>query len=322
MKIAIMGAGGVGGYYGARLALAGHDVSFFARGAHAEAMLRSGLQVRSELGDVCLCPVTVVTDAHQIGPVDLIIVAVKLWDTEVAARAVLPMIGAETSVLSLQNGVQKDEMIASVVGGQHVLGGVTYILANKAEPGVIVHSGKLQRIVVGELSGGESTRVDVVVKALAAGGIEAEASSDIRRDTWEKFVFLAAGSAVTAVTRQTIGAVRANPATRGLLRDAMLEVVALARAEGVAIANDFVEGRLRFVDTLPEGGRASMAQDLLRGARLELDWLSGAVVQRGERVGLPTPVHRTLYAALALFGEGAPRIADENEPKRRQPRRS
>ncbi len=317
MKIAMMGAGGVGGYYGARLARAGHDVSFVARGAHAEAMLRSGLHVRSELGDVCLCPATVVTDAQQVGPVDLIVVAVKLWDTEVAARAVLPMIGAATSVVSLQNGVEKDEMIASVVGREHVLGGVTYILADKTEPGVIVHSGRLQRIVVGELNGGESTRVDVVVKALTASGIEAAVSPDIRRETWEKFVFLAASSAVTAVTRQTIGAVRANPATRALLRDAMHEAVALARAEGVAIANDFVEGRLRFLDTLPTGGRTSMAQDLLRGARLELDWLSGAVVRRGERVGLPTPVHRTLYAALAVFAEGAPCIADGNESARR-----
>lgn len=309
MKIAMMGAGAVGGYFGARLAQAGHDVRFVARGAHAEAMRRSGLQVRSKLGHISLCPAPVFTDAQQVGPVDAVIVAVKLWDTEVAARVVLPMIGAATSVVSLQNGVEKDEIIASIVGAEHVLGGVTYILANRTEPGVLVHSGRLQRILVGELGGGESTRVSELVEALAAGGIEAAASPNIRRETWQKFVFLAAISAVTAVTHQTIGAVRANPATRALLRDAMREVLALARAEGVGIAPDFVDERLRFVDTLPAGGRASMAEDLLRGARLELEWLSGAVVRRGERIGLPTPVHRTLYAALALHAAGTPSVA-------------
>ena len=314
VKIAMMGAGAVGGYYGARLAQAGHDVSFVARGAHAEAMLQRGLRVESELGDVDLHSAHVVTNASRIGPVDLVVVAVKLWDTESAARAILPWMGAGTVVVSLQNGVDKDDVIAGIVGREHVLGGVTYILVHRTEPGVIVHSGRLQRILVGELDGGRSARADGVVEAFAAGGADAAASHDIRRDTWEKFAFLAANSAVTAVTRETIGVLRAHPATRALLRDAMLEVAALARAEGIAIADDFVDGRMRFIDTLPPDGRASMAQDLLRGARLELDWLSGAVVRRAERAGIPAPVHAVLYAALAPFAAGAPHESSEHRP--------
>ena len=307
----MMGAGAVGGYFGARLARAGHDVTFVARGAHAEAMRRSGLRVKSELGDVDLHPVNVVTDLRQVGSVDLIVVAVKLWDTEVAARAILPVIGAATAVVSLQNGIDKDEVIAGIVGREHVLGGVTYILARLIEPGVIVHSGTPHRILIGELDGGRSARVDTIVAALTRGGIDATASPDIRRDTWEKFAFLATNSAVTAVTRETIGALREHPVTRALLRDAMQEVVALARAEGIPIADDFVDERMLFIDTLPASGRASMAQDLLRGARLELDWLSGTVVRRAERLGVPVPVHRTLYAALVLLAAGTARESTE-----------
>lgn len=302
----MLGAGGVGGYFGARLALAGHDVRFVARGAHAAAMRADGLRVRSEWGDAHLRPAAVFTDTREAGVVDLVVVAVKLWDTEAAARAILPMLGPATAVLSLQNGVDKDEAIAVVVGAERVLGGVTYVLANLAAPGLIVQTGKQQRVVVGELYGGTSARVEAVVAAFAEGGIEAAASADIRRATWEKFAFLAANSALTAVTRATIGAVRSHPATRALLRAAMQEAVELARREGAAIADDFVDERLRFVDTLPANGRASMAQDLLRGGRLELEWLSGALVRRAERLGVATPVHRTLYAALVLDADGEP----------------
>ena len=300
----MMGAGAVGGYYGSRLAQAGHDVKFVARGAHADALRRSGLQIKSELGDVDLRPVHVVSDLQQVGSVDLVVVAVKLWDTEGAARAILPMIDASTAVVSLQNGIDKDETLAGIVGREHVLGGVTYILARLTEPGVIVHSGTPQRILIGELDGGRSSRVDDIVEALTKSRIDATASRDIRRDTWEKFAFLATNSAVTAVTRETIGVLRAHATTRALLRDAMQEVVDLARAEGIAIADDFVDERMRFIDTLPATGRASMAQDLLRGARLELEWLSGTVVRRAEKLGVHVPVHRTLYAALVLFAAG------------------
>jgi len=221
-------------------------------------------------------------------------------------RAIVPLIGPETAVISLQNGVEKEDVLASVVGQKHLVGALTYIIARITEPGVITHSGTLHRIVVGELAGGASQRVDRIVVAFSGAGADAAASFEIRRDIWQKFAFLAASAALTAVTRLTMGAVRANPATRALLRDAIAEVVAVARAEGVAIGDDFVEAQLRFVDSLPSSGRASMANDLLRGGRLELEWLSGAVVRRGERAGVPTPVHRVLYAALAPYADGAP----------------
>ncbi len=314
MRIAIFGAGAVGGYYGVRLARAGHDVLFIARGAQAEAIRRSGLSLRSELGDDHLFAASVAEDPRTIGCPDLVLVAVKLWDTESAAQAMVPMIGPGTAVLSLQNGVDKDEVISGLVGRAHVVGGVTYILVDRPTPGVVVHSGRLQRVVVGELGGGRSDRVDAIVAALASASIDSVASVDIRRALWEKFVFLAAHSAVTAVTRETIGALRARPETRALMRDAMEEVVALARAEGVMIAEDFVEERMRFLDSLPADGRASMAKDLLRGARLELEWLSGAVVRRGEQCGVPTPIHRTLFAALVPLAAGR---ADYSETPRR-----
>lgn len=305
MKFAILGAGGVGGYYGARLAAAGHDVRFLARGAHAEAMRRSGLRVRSPLGDLQIDRVPVFSDPAEIGPVHAVMVAVKLGDTASVLPVLPALLGPGSVVLSLQNGVDKDDALVGVAGSRRVLGAVTYILANRPEPGVIVHTGKIQRIVVGELGGGESERVRKVVELLASAGIDAVASADIRRATWEKFVFLASVSGLTAVTRATVGEVRANPATRALLRDAMLEIAALARAEGIAIDDAFVEDRMRFVDALPAEGRSSMAQDLLRGAPLELEWLSGAVVRRGGLVGVATPVHRGLYAALALHAQGS-----------------
>jgi 2-dehydropantoate 2-reductase len=305
VRIAIVGAGGVGGYYGARLAAAGRDVRFLARGENAATMRRSGLRVRSELGDLRLERVAVFADPAEAGPAQLVIVAVKLGDTASILPSIAPLLAPDGVVLSLQNGVEKDDALVGVAGGRRVLGAVTYILANRPEPGVIVHTGTIQRIVVGELGGGESERVRKVVEVLASAGIDAAASGDIRRATWEKFVFLASVSGLTAVTRATVGEVRTHPATRALLRDAMLEIAALARAEGVAIEDAFVEERMRFVDTLPAEGRSSMAQDLLRGDPLELDWLSGAVVRRGGRMGVATPVHRGLYAALAIHAQGS-----------------
>ncbi|MGK2858138.1 MAG: ketopantoate reductase family protein [Thermoanaerobaculia bacterium] len=306
MRIAIMGSGGVGGYYGARLANAGHDVHFVARGEHATSIRERGLFVRSDAGDLRLENAQVFDDPREIGTSDLVVVAVKLWDTESAAKAIVPLVGPETTVISLQNGVEKDDVIAGIVGRDHLVGALTYIIARIVEPGVIAHMGTLQRVVVGELGGGESQRVMRIVEAFAGAGVTAEASADIRRETWQKFAFLASGSAVTAATRLTMGAVRTHPATRGLLRDAIAEVVLVARAEGVAIGDDFVDAQMRFVDSLPASGRASMANDLLHRGRLELEWLSGAVVRRGELAGVPTPTHRVLYATLAPYADGPP----------------
>lgn len=306
MKIAIMGSGGVGGYYGARLASAGHEVHFIARGEHARAMREHGLRIESGAGDVSLPTVQVASDADGIGAADLVVIAVKLWDTESAARAVIPLVGEATTVVSLQNGVEKDDVIGAIVGRERLIGGVTWIVARILEPGVIAHTGTMHRVVLGELDGTHSERVDSVVAALSNAGVNAAASDDIRRDTWEKFAFLASGAAVTAATRLTMGAVRSHPETRALLREAIAEGAAVARAEGIAIAGSFVDEQMAFVDSLPASGRASMANDLLHGNRLELEWLSGAIVRRGAAAGIATPVHRILYAALAPFANGAP----------------
>jgi 2-dehydropantoate 2-reductase len=312
MRIAMMGTGGVGGYYGVRLAQAGHDVVFIARGAHAEAMRRDGLRVESAYGAAHLQPVDVVADPREAGAVELVVIAVKLWDTDSAARAVLPMLGKATAVLSLQNGVDKDDVIAGIVGPGRLLGGLTYISVVVSAPGVITQTGRMQRVVLGELGelgeldGARSARAEAAGAAFRSAGIDTDVTTDIRRAIWEKFIFLAAHSATTAATRQPIGKVRAHPATRAMLEGALREGMALAAAEGILLGDDFLPGRLAFIDAMAPESRASMAQDLARGNRLELDWLSGAIVRRAERHGLAAPIHRTLYAALALYANGAP----------------
>lgn len=305
MRFGIVGAGAVGGYFGARLAEAGNDVVFVARTKESAARLREGLEVRSELGDLRLSPVQATDDPRGVGTVDVAIVAVKLKDTQAAARAAAAMAGPSTTVFSLQNGVDKDDVLIAAVGRERVLGGVCYILAELLEPGVVVHTGKIRKIVIGELEGwGESRRVREIAACLSAAGIEAVASDDIRRETWQKMVFLATIAAVTSASRETVGTLRTNPASRALLREGMEEIVRVAAAEGVAIPEGFVDDRMKFIDGLPEGGRASMAQDLLKGRPLELEWLSGSVVRRGESLGVPTPVHKTLYGVLAPCASG------------------
>ncbi|HZX94295.1 MAG TPA: 2-dehydropantoate 2-reductase [Myxococcales bacterium] len=297
MKFVMMGSGGVGGYYGARLQQAGHEVAFVARGAHAEAMRRSGLRVRSELGDAQL-KVRVLDEPAQAGPADLVFVAVKLWDTEAAARAVAAVPGA--AVVSLQNGVDKDDVLSAALGRERVLGGVTHIATVVAEPGVIAHTGKLQRMTLGELDGSRTPRLSAICDALRSAGVEIVQSDDVRRATWEKFIFLSALSGLTALTRKPIGEVRAHPATRALLLDALREATAVARAEGARLDESFAQKQLELVDAFPPTMLSSMAHDLLRGNRLELPWLSGAVVQRAEKHHIAVPAHRTIYAALVL----------------------
>jgi 2-dehydropantoate 2-reductase len=297
MKIVMVGSGGVGGYYGARLQQAGHEVTFVARGAHAEAMRRAGLRIRSELGDLQL-RVQVVEDPGQAGAADLAVVAVKLWDTEEAARGVARIPGA--AAVSLQNGVDKDDVLAAAVGRERVLGGITHIGAVIAEPGTIAHTGKLQRVTLGELDGSRSARLQAAAAAFRSAGVEAVESDDIRRVTWEKFVFLTALSGMTALTRKPIGEVRAHPATRSMLLDALREAVSVARAEGARLDDAFAQKQLEMIDNLPPAMLSSMAQDLLRGRRLELPWLSGAVVRRAAKHGLRVPAHQAIYAGLAL----------------------
>ncbi|HJV79358.1 ketopantoate reductase family protein [Noviherbaspirillum sp.] len=304
MRIAIMGSGGVGGYFGARLALGGADVTFIARGAHLAAMRQNGLRVESPLGDLHVANPQVTDAPATIGPVDLVLFSVKLWDTEVAARAVAPLIGPDTGVISFQNGVHKDEVLRRVLGERAVMGGVSYIAATIGEPGLIRHAGKLQKLVFGEYDGQHSSRAKAFLDACLSSGIEAELNADIRRAIWEKFVFLVGLSGTTTTIRKSIGPIRSHPQTRALLLDAMREVVAVGRAQGVALAEDFADNRLAFCDSLPAEMTSSMHHDLERGNRLEVQWLSGDVAERGRAMQIPTPVNRAIYDILALQASG------------------
>jgi len=307
VRIAMMGTGGVGGYFGARLAHAGHDVTFVSRGRHLEALRSKGLQVRSPLGDLHLPDPVLTDDPAQIGPVDLIVLAVKLWDTEQAAASLAPMLTERAAVVSFQNGVMKDEVLGRVVGADRVLGGVCYIAATIAEPGVIEHSGSLQKLVIGEFDGRLSPRLAALRDACVDGGIDVEVSEQIEQTTWEKFVFLVGLSGTTSLTRTTIGPIRDHPRSRAFLRDTMDEVVRVARAQGVALPTDYADDRLAFVDTVPAAMTSSMHRDLDRGHRLEVGWLSGDVVARGTDYGVPTPANRAIADLLAVHAEGTDR---------------
>jgi len=304
MKIAVMGSGGVGGYFGAKLAAAGGQVTFIARGAHLAAIRQNGLRVRSPLGELLIEQPSVTEDPRKIGSVDLVLFGVKPWDTEAAAEASRPLIGSDTGVISLQNGVIKDDILVDKFGPQTVIGGVCYIAATIAEPGVIAHTGTMQKLVFGEYGGRSSERVKRLHEMCRQAGIDAEISDDIRRSIWEKFVFLVGFSAVTATTRCPIGIVRANPQSRQLLAGVMREVVDVGRAEGVALAPGFVEDRLAFCDQLPESMTASMHHDLERGNRLEVQWLSGDVSRRGEELRVPAPFNTAVYDILAVHAQG------------------
>lgn len=301
-----MGSGGVGGYFGARLAQAGCDVGFIARGAHLVALRERGLVVESKLGNASLPKVRATDDPSTLGSVDVVLITVKLWDTEAAVRAISPIVGPTTAVLSLQNGVQKDDVLRRILGNGAILGGLCYIAATIARPGVISHTGTMQKLVFGEYDGARSVRAEALLEACRRAGIDAELSQDIRRAIWEKFVFLVGLSATTTTIRLPIGPIRTHPRTRLFLLDAMREVVAVGRAQGVALSAEYAEDRLAFCDRLPAEMTSSMHNDLERGNRLEVAWLSGGVVELGQAAGVPTPLNRAVSDILALHADGRP----------------
>jgi 2-dehydropantoate 2-reductase len=303
-RIAVMGSGGVGGYFGARLANAGIDVTFIARGAHLAAMRASGLRIEGPDESVTV-GVTATDEPESIGSVDFVLFAVKLWDAADAAARCRPLIGSNTAVVSLLNGIDSEETLASVLGRGHVMGGVAEISATIAAPGHIKKVSPFARIRFGELDGSMSARAQALAELLARAGIGAAASSDINVDIWNKFVFLVGLSAMTALTRRPIGEIRSDPDTRGLLKQIMTETMRVGQAAGVTIADAFVDDRLKFIDTLAPEIRASMAIDLQAQRRLELPWLSGAVVRKGAELGVPTPANDFVCKALKLDTLGA-----------------
>lgn len=306
MRIAMMGSGGVGGFFGGRLAKAGHDVSFIARGAHLAAIRANGITIENQAqGNLYVPNVRVTDDPASLEPVDLVIFSPKLWDSEAAAKQVKPIVGPDTAVLSLQNGVIKDELMRKAFGEKAVMGGVCYVASHISRPGVIEQTGTMQRIVVGEYDGRKSKRAEELHAALASSGVAAELSDDVRRSIWEKYVFLVGLSATTASMRMRLGPIRSNPRTRAFLHDLMKEVVAVGRAHGVNLPADYADNRLAFGDTLPADMTSSMHHDLDKGSRLEVDWLSGGVVRLGAEKGVPTPCNRAVCDILALHSDGA-----------------
>jgi 2-dehydropantoate 2-reductase len=304
MRIVVVGAGGVGGYFGGRLAAAG-EVAFVARGSHLAALRSEGLRIESPLGAVHL-PAVRATDApSELGPCDLVLLCVKLRDSADAIASIRPLVGPQTAVISFQNGVQKDEALRDAFGAQAVMGGVGYIASHIGRPGVIVHTGTMQRLVFGEFDGSRSARAVALLDACTRAGIDAQLSDDIRKAIWEKFVFLVGLSATTATMRTTIGPIRRDARARAFLLDVMREVVAVGRASQVSLPADYAEQRLTFVDGLPETMTSSMHHDLNAGKPLEVSWLSGGVVQLGARVGVDTPLNRAVWAILALHEHGS-----------------
>lgn len=244
------------------------------------------------------------SDPREVGPVELIMVCVKLWDTEQALRQARPLVGADTTVVSFQNGVRKDADLRATYDESHLIGGVAYVATRIARPGVIVCTGSLERLVFGEYDGRKSARVDALRSACLAGAINAEVSTDIERQIWEKFVFLVGLSATTATMRRPIGPIRANPQTRGFLRDLMREVVAVGQAQGVQLPENYTEHALALADEVPANMTSSMHHDLERGNPLEAHWLSGSVVELGEQIGVDTPLNRAVADILCIAAGG------------------
>lgn len=306
MKIAVVGAGGVGGYFGARLAAGGQDVWFVARGAHLEAMRRDGLRVHSANGDVLVKPVQATDRPAQVGTVDLVIVAVKLWSTRDALRDAQPLVGRDTAVVSFQNGVVAVDEVSAAYGRNRTLGGVAAIAAVIEKPGVIRHTGTMATLQFGELDGAISPRVQALQQACERAGIQGRATDAIQTAIWEKYVFLVGASAMTTLTRLPLGAVREDQDTRALFAQVMAETAALGRAKGVPLAGDLVDRLLVRLDGLPREMVASMLGDLERGNQLELPWLSGGVTSMGKEAGVATPANQFVYAALKLYAGGRP----------------
>lgn len=303
MRIAIVGAGGVGGYFGGRLAAAGADVTFLARGAHLEAMRTRGLRIDSPKGNVHLPHVNATDDPAAIGPVDVVFFTVKLYDSEAATSMLPPLVGPDTAVIPFQNGVDGVGIVTRAVGEAHAAGGTAYVSAVIAEPGVIRHTA-MDQLIFGELDGRRSARLEGLLDACKPAGFHSTFSERINVDIWTKFVRLSVFSGMTTVTRCPIGAIVGDPDLLEMLKAAVREATAVAQASGVPVPDDGAEQVEKTYRALPPQAKASMLEDLERGRRLELPWLSGAVVRIGRDVGVDTPVHRFITTVLTPHVNG------------------
>ena len=301
-----MGTGGVGGYFGGKLAQAGHDVAFIARGSHLAAMRAHGLTIESAAGNAVLPRVSATDDPAALAPVDVVMFCVKLWDVEAAAARIAPLVEHGGVVIPFQNGIDSVPVLTRILGAARVLGGVAYIAASIRAPGIISHVGSMARLRVGAFDGHAETQARAFVAACSNAGIGAELTDDIRRALWEKFVFLNALSGLTCLCRQPLGVVRADPELRATFEASMRETVAVAATQGVDFGDDFIARQLNALDGLPAEMRASMLGDLVGGRRLEAPWLCGRVASLASGAGLIAPVNATIYAGLKPYVNGAP----------------
>jgi 2-dehydropantoate 2-reductase len=298
MRIAIFGVGGVGGYFGGRLADAGREVVLIARGAHRAAIESDGLRIESPKGNLVVRPALVTDRPADVGPVDLVIVGVKTWQLDEAAEAMRPLVGPGTTILPLLNGVEAPGRLASVLGREGVLGGLCRVLASLDGPGRIVHTGLEPTIVLGEMAGRQSPRSERVRDVLVEAGIRTELPADIRVAMWEKFMLIATWSGIGAVTRVPIGVWRTLPETRELAGEGLAEVLRVGQARGIDLAEETVLRTMKAYDATPGEGIASMQRDIMADRPSELEAQSGAVVRLGAAVGVRTPVHTFLHRAL------------------------
>jgi 2-dehydropantoate 2-reductase len=306
MRIAVVAAGALGGYLGARLAQSGEEVHLVARGAHLARMRQAGLTVHSVFGDIALPAdsIRATDDPNEIGPVDVVLFTVKSFDTEVAAALLPPLLDPMTAVISLQNGVSNEEQLAARIGPDHVVGGVAYVLTGIAEPGVVRHSGGPTTFAFGEMDGRPSARLEAFLAVCRTAGLTAQIVPDIRSALWTKYAFICAQAGLTAATRLPIGAVRTSSPTWALFRRVLEEVERVGHAEGIALPADLVERQLSVAQAMEPSGYASLYDDLVAGRRLELEALHGDLVRRAQRAGLEAPVCTVIYGLLAPWAEG------------------
>ncbi|HLG49677.1 MAG TPA: 2-dehydropantoate 2-reductase [Reyranella sp.] len=306
MRIAVVGAGGVGGGFGAALAKAGADVTFIARGAHLAAMKGSGLRIEGGRGDTHLVPTQATDDPKAVGRVDYVLFCVKLWDVESAGEHIKPLVGPTTAVIPLQNGIDAPERLIPILGKQAVMGGVAQISASIVAPGVIRQVGTFMRMLFGELDGQPSKRGEDLFAMCKKAGFDATLSDQIVTELWMKFILLATNASIMAVARQPIGKLRDDPDMQAQFVAAYNEVIAVGKARGVKLPADALDKMIAFNKGAPPTMKPSMALDLERGNRIELPWLGGKVVELGRRLGVPTPIHAFMYAALKPYVMGTP----------------
>ena len=306
MRIAVIGAGGIGAIYGASLAKAGADVIFVARGAHLAAMREHGLKIEGDRGEMHVSPAHATDDPSSIGPVDVVLFCVKLWDVESAGAAIRPIVGPKTAVIPLQNGVDAHERLIPVLGREAVMGGTAFVTGSIIAPGVVRQTGAYQRMTFGELDGTISPRGKRLAQLCAAAGFEGILSPDVLVPLWDKFTMLVPLANVNALTRAPLGKYRADPDSWSLVEGSVHETVAVGRAEGVNLAPDAADKAIALIRSMPDHHMTSMGNDLLRGNRLELPWFAGKIVELGRKHGVPTPVNSFVYAALKLYVNGAP----------------